>query len=773
MNNVTSPKLNPELQRIIESRHHDPFAVLGRHPQDEKLVVRAHLPYAQEVHIAEGNLLMERIPNTDLFEWRGKIAQVPERYRLIWRDSDHHEHISYDPYCFPPQIPDFDLYLFGEGKHWHSYRFLGAHPHQVDNVAGVLFAVWAPSAERVSVVGNFNRWDGRIHPMRVRGGSGVWELFIPNLCPGDLYKFELRNRHSGAILLKSDPYGQHFELRPSTSTIVTKPSAYAWRDTEWLDKRKASDWLHQSMSVYEIHLGSWRRGPEGEFLNYRELAHQLVDYVKDLGFSHIELLPITEHPYDASWGYQTTGYYAPTSRFGTPDDFRYFIDYCHQHDVGVILDWVPAHFPKDAAGLARFDGEALYEHTDPRKGEHLDWGTLIFNFGRYEVKNFLLSSALYWIEEFHLDGLRVDAVASMLYLDYSRKEGEWIPNKYGGRENLEAIDFMRELNTVVHSEHPGAMVIAEESTSWPQVTRPTYLGGLGFSMKWNMGWMNDTLRYVAQQPIHRKYHHDLLTFSMLYCFTENFMLPFSHDEVVHGKGSMINKMPGDEWQRFANLRLLYLYMFTHPGKKLLFMGTEFGQGTEWNSATTLDWYVLQYDLHQGMQLMVKDLNRLYHSEPTLHHYEFEWQGFDWIDCHDADQSILSYLRKKDDDFLVVVVNFTPVPRHGYRIGVPRGGRYTEIFNSDSHYYAGSGVGNGGIELIAEAHPWMDRPYSVTITVPPLGGLVLRPLEPAPKPVAVIEAEIAKDEDEEEKPITPLKTVIGRKVTAKAELAQPE
>jgi len=648
---------------------------------------------------------------------------------------------------------------------------LGAPQHAAGGVAGVLFAVWAPNAERVSVVGNFNRWDGRIHPMRVRGGSGIWELFIPNLCPGDLYKFEIRNRHSSAILLKSDPYGQHFELRPSTATIVTKPNTYAWRDEEWLDKRKSADWLHTPMSIYEVHLGSWRRGGEGEFIGYRELAHQLVEYVKDLGFSHIELLPITEHPYDASWGYQTTGYYAPTSRFGTPDDFRYFIDYCHQHDVGVILDWVPAHFPKDASGLARFDGEALYEHTDPRKGEHLDWGTLIFNFGRYEVKNFLLSSALYWIEEFHLDGLRVDAVASMLYLDYSRKEGEWIPNKYGGRENLEAIDFMRELNTVVHSEHPGAMVIAEESTSWPQVTRPTYLGGLGFSMKWNMGWMNDTLRYMAQNPIHRKYHHDLLTFSMLYCFTENFMLPFSHDEVVHGKGSMINKMPGDEWQRFANLRLLYLYMFTHPGKKLLFMGTEFGQGTEWNSAVTLDWYVLQYDFHKGMQLLVRDLNRLYHSESALHYYEFEWQGFDWIDCHDAEQSILSYLRKKDDDFLVVVVNFTPVPRHGYRIGVPRAGRYTEVFNSDSHYYAGSGVGNGGMDLIAEDQPWMDRPYSVTITVPPLGGLVLRPQEPPPPKLAVAAVEVANNLVPDE--IVSSASALSEAVVTKAQLANEE
>jgi len=723
-----SSKINPELQRLLEARHHDPFALLGRHPQDDKVVVRAHMPYARDVEIAEGNLPMHRVDNSDLFEWEGDPKQVPERYQLRWRDSDNNEQVAHDPYCFPPQIADFDLYLFGEGKHWHAYRFLGAHPHTADGVSGVLFGVWAPNAERVSVVGNFNRWDGRCHPMRGRGASGIWELFIPNLCPGDLYKFELRNRHSGVVFLKSDPYGQQFEMRPSTSTIVPKVDNYGWRDGEWMEGRNNFDWLHQPISIYEVHLGSWRRGWEGEFLNYRDLVHQLVEYVKDMGFTHIELLPITEHPYDASWGYQTTGYYAPTSRFGTPDDFRYFVDYCHQNGIGVILDWVPAHFPKDAHGLARFDGEALYEHADPRKGEHLDWSTLIFNFGRYEVKNFLLSSAFYWLEEFHLDGLRVDAVASMLYLDYSRTE--WIPNKYGGRENLEAIDFLRELNTVVHSEHPGALVIAEESTSWPQVTRPTYVGGLGFTIKWNMGWMNDTLRYMLQDSVHRKYHHDLLTFSMLYCFTENFMLPFSHDEVVHGKGSMLNKMPGDEWQRFANLRLLYTYMFTHPGKKLLFMGTEFGQGTEWNDATTLDWYVLQYGFHQGLQLLVKDLNRLYRTSSALHHFEFEWQGFEWIDCHDAEQSIVSYVRKNGDDFLVVTVNSPPVPRHGYRIGVPRHGRYSEALNSDSHYYGGSGVGNGDIELNAQEWPWMERPYSLCVTVPPLGGIVLRP-EPLP------------------------------------------
>ena len=723
---VVSSQLNEDLHRIIEARHHDPFSVLGRHPTEgDGIMVRAFVPNAIEVSLAEGERPMQRVADTALFEWSGSPDEVPERYRLIWRDDWHCEHISFDPYCFPPQVPDLDLYLFGEGKHWHAYRFLGAHPHEADGVGGVLFAVWAPNAERVSVVGDFNRWDGRIYPMRVRGGSGVWELFIPNLTPGVYYKFEVRNRHSGSVILKSDPYGQRFELRPGTATIVVPDKPYDWTDATWLEQRKTWDWLHAPMSIYEVHLGSWQRGWEGEFLNYRELARQLVDYVKDMGFSHIELLPITEHPYDPSWGYQCTGYYAPTSRFGEPDDFRYFVDYCHQHGIGVFLDWVPAHFPKDAQGLARFDGEALFEHMDPRKGEHKDWSTLIFNFGRYEVKNFLLSSALFWLEEYHLDGLRVDAVASMLYLDYSRKEGEWIPNQYGGRENLEAIDFLRELNTVVHDQHPGALVMAEESTSWPQVTRPTYVGGLGFSLKWNMGWMNDTLRYMSREPIHRRYHHDLLTFSMLYAFTENFLLPFSHDEVVHGKGSMLNKMPGDEWQRFANLRALYTYMFTHPGKKLLFMGTEFGQGTEWNNTQVLDWYVLQFDFHKGLQALVKDLNRLYHDTEALHYQEFEWQGFDWIDCHDADQSILAYVRKKDKDFLAMVVNFTPVPRQGYRLGVPRAGAYTEILNSDAQQYGGSGVIND-YPLHTEAVSWMGRPYSLVLNLPPLGVLVLRP-----------------------------------------------
>jgi 1,4-alpha-glucan branching enzyme len=724
---MSRPNIDSDLRKIVEARHHDPFSVLGRHADGEQSVVRAHFPDCIQVTIAEGELPMQRIPDTDIFEWRGARGEVPERYRLIWRDKSHHEHITHDPYGFPPQLSEFDLHLFGEGKHWHAYRFLGAHPRVVDGVGGVLFAVWAPNAERVSVVGDFNRWDGRIHPMRARGATGVWELFIPDLELGALYKFEIRNRHNGKVFLKSDPYGQAFEQRPKTSSIVVEDSRFPWQDQAWMAKREQTEWLHAPLSIYEVHLGSWQRGWEGEMLNYRELAKRLVDYVREMGFSHIELMPITEHPYDPSWGYQTTGYYAPTSRFGNPEDFRWFVDYCHRHDIGVLLDWVPAHFPKDAHGLAWFDGEPLYEHADPRRGEHLDWSTLIYNYKRNEVKNFLLSNAVYWLEEFHLDGLRVDAVASMLYLDYSRED--WLPNEYGGRENLEAIDFLKELNKVVHGEHPGALVMAEESTAWPQVTQPTYLGGLGFSMKWNMGWMNDTLEYMARDSIHRHYHQGELTFSMIYAFTENFLLPFSHDEVVHGKGSMLNKMPGDEWQRFGNLRLLYTYMFTHPGKKLLFMGTEFGQGTEWDASGVLDWYVLDYPRHQGLQRLVKDLNRLYANSGALHQYDFDSRGFAWIDCNDAQNSVLVYQRRSDKDVMVIALNFTPIPRTGYRIGVPRDGAYLEVLNSDSEYYGGSNMGNGPGLLIAEEQPWMNNPYSLTLTLPPLGAILLKPEGP--------------------------------------------
>ncbi len=723
LSSSTLPSLPRDLQNIQQARHYNPFSVLGRHQEKEKVTVRAFLPFAEQVTLQPGNIALQRHSGTDIFEWQGNARQVPEHYQLTWIDEAGHAHTHYDPYCFAAQLEDFDLHLFSEGKHWHAYRFLGARLHEIGGIQGVLFAVWAPNAERVSVVGEFNRWDGRCHPMRVHP-AGVWELFIPALPADTLYKYELRARN-GDILLKTDPYGRHFELRPNTASIVLNDSDYDWQDAAWMDKRQKSDWLHTPMSIYEVHLGSWQRDEEDNFLNYRELAHRLVDYVKEMGFSHIELLPITEHPFDGSWGYQTTGYYAPTSRFGTPQDFRYFVNYCHQHDIGVFLDWVPAHFPKDAHGLARFDGTALYEHEDPRKGEHLDWSTLIYNYSRHEVKNFLLSSAVFWLEECHLDGLRVDAVASMLYLDYSRED--WIPNEYGGRENLEAIEFLRELNSVSHGEHPGTLIMAEESTSWPQVTRPAWLGGLGFSIKWNMGWMNDTLSFISKDPIHRKYHHDMLTFSMLYAFTENFLLPFSHDEVVHGKHSMLYKMPGDEWQRFANLRLLYTYMFTHPGKKLLFMGTEFGQGDEWDAAKVLDWYVLDYAYHQGLKSLVKDLNQLYHHNPALYHYEFEWNGFEWVDCHDAEQSILSYIRKNDDEHLVVIINFTPIPRENYRIGVPEGGYYQEIFNSDSTYYGGSNLGNGMGALATEDKAWMERPYSLSLTIPPLAAIVLQPV----------------------------------------------
>ncbi len=750
-------QITDRLKSIQEARHHDPFDVLGRHKEHGQTVIRVFLPNAQQVALAEGNRPMQRVEGTDIFEWWGDDADLPAHYRMIWKDSSQYEHIGHDPYSFAPQLSDFDLHLFGEGKHWHAYRMLGAHAKVVDGIAGVLFSVWAPNAQRVSVVGSFNRWDGRQHPMRVHNSRGVWELFIPDIRPGELYKFEIRNRDSGQIGLKADPYGQHFELRPKTASIVVDAPEHVWADQAWLEKRKKSDWLHQPLSIFEVHLGSWRRGEEGEFLNYRELAHQLVAYVKDLGFTHVELMPITEHPYDKSWGYQTTGYYAPTSRYGTPDDFRYFVDYCHQHDIGVLLDWVPAHFPKDAHGLARFDGTCLYEHSDPRKGEHMDWATLIYNYRRHEVKNFLLSSAMFWLEELHLDGLRVDAVASMLYLDYSRTE--WIPNEHGGRENLEAIEFLQELNKVMHGEHPGVLIMAEESTAWGGVTKPVYLGGLGFSLKWNMGWMNDTLSYIKNDPVHRKYHHNNLTFSMLYAFSENFLLPFSHDEVVHGKQNMLNKVPGDEWQRFANLRVLYTYQFTHPGKKLLFMGTEFGQGVEWNSGAVLDWYVLDYPLHHGLQRMIKDLNALYAASPELHRYEFDWKGFEWLDCNDAERSVLSFLRRTDASFYVVILNFTPVPREGYRLGVPETlpaegtehPTYVEIFNSDSAYYGGSNLGNGLGALTAEPQEWNGRPYSLRVTVPPLGAVILKPVLPAPR--AHLEYSLAEPETAEGKEIT--------------------
>jgi len=709
-------------QLILEARHHDPFSVLGRHVAGDQAKVRVLLPGAAGVRIAEPDLAMQRIEGTDLFVWEGPAAELPERYRLVWRDAQGQEHSRFDPYCFPPQLGDFDLHLFGEGGHWNAYRFLGAHVHTADEVEGVLFAVWAPNAERVSVVGDFNRWDGRAHAMRVRGGSGIWEIFIPGLRSGSLYKYEIRAR-AGHLVIKSDPYSAQYQLRPDTAGVVTSPSSYRWGDNTWMSARERADWQHRAMSIYEVHLGSWAQTAQAGFLNYRDLARRLADYATDMGFTHVELLPITEHPLDASWGYQATGYFAPTSRYGTPDDFRYFVDHLHQRGIGVILDWVPAHFPRDEHALARFDGTALYEHEDPRRSEHRDWGTLIFNYGRNEVKNFLLASAICWLEEFHLDGLRVDAVASMLYLDYSREPGEWIPNKHGGRENLEAVEFLRHLNRVTHEQFPGSLVIAEESTAWPQVSRPTWLGGLGFSMKWNMGWMHDTLSYMSQDPVFRHYHHDLLTFGLVYVFSENFVLPFSHDEVVHGKRSMIDKMPGDAWQKLASLRLLYTFMFTYPGKKLLFMGNEFAHGREWSESQLLDWWLLERREHLGVQALVRELNRLYRALPALHDLDFEYQGFTWIDCHDASQSVLSYLRTaRDGNLVVVALNFTPVPRRDYRIGAPQPGFYREILNSDSEYYGGSNLGNAG-GIAAEPVPWMGREHSIALTLPPLAGII--------------------------------------------------
>ncbi|WP_347329763.1 1,4-alpha-glucan branching protein GlgB [Marinimicrobium locisalis] len=715
-------------ERLAQARHHDPFQVLGCHPLpgDASLVTfRVFLPYAKSISITGVNatLTLTRETKDGLWCWKGEKAALPPHPELEWKDTEGCTYTERTPYTFAPQVGELDLHLFGEGRHWQVQDVLGAHCKTVDGVEGVLFATWAPAAERVSVIGDFNLWDERRHPMRVLGGSGVWELFVPGLSPDNLYKFSVRNRESGQVQSKADPYGRAFEIRPQTAARVVPPTRYRWGDADWLEQRATWDWQAAPMSVYELHLSSWQKTQEGGFMNYRDLAHQIADYVRPLGFTHIELLPITEHPLDDSWGYQTTGYYAPTSRFGSPDDFRYFVDYLHQAGVGVLLDWVPAHFPKDEHALARYDGTALYEHEDPRRGEHRDWGTLIYNYGRNEVRNFLLANALYWLKEFHIDGLRVDAVASMLYLDYSREEGDWLPNRYGGNENLEAIDFLRQLNELCHGEHPGSLVMAEESTAWPQVTRPTWVGGLGFSMKWNMGWMHDTLVYMSKDPIYRHYHHDQLTFGLVYAFTENFMLPFSHDEVVHGKGSLLGKMPGDDWQKFANLRLLYSYQWTYPGNKLLFMGSEFAQRKEWAYREPLDWGLLDHAPHRGILSTVTDLNHLYRNRTELHQRGFRPEGFEWIDCHDSTQSIISYLRSSEDGFLVVVLNFTPTPREGYRLGVPSAGEYREIFNSDSTYYGGSNLGNP-LPIPAEASPWMNRPYSIQVTLPPLGAIIL-------------------------------------------------
>lgn len=716
--------MKSDLEKIVLAKHHDPFSLIGNQAKYHDDFILFYSPDTQQLSLTDKNTQTSRLADSDFFFCTEDLDKLSEHYLINRIDSSNKIESFIDPYSFKPQLSDYDLNLFSAGKHLHIYKILGAHPKIIDGIEGVLFATWAPNATRVSVIGDFNNWDGRRHPMRNRGNSGVWELFIPGLNSDSHYKYEILNRDTAVVVQKSDPYAQQLELRPRTASVICNKTKYNWQDKSWTTTRLKHDWLHEPLSIYECHLGSWQRDDNNYFLNYRELAHQLVAYIKETAFTHIELLPITEHPLDASWGYQTTGYFAPTRRFGDADDFRYFVDHCHQNNIGVILDWVPAHFPKDPHGLASYDGTPLYEHEDPKKGEHRDWGTLIYNYGRNEVKNFLISSAVFWLEEFHLDGLRVDAVASMLYLDYSREADDWIPNQHGGNENLEAIEFMRELNEVTHANFPGTMIMAEESTAWPQVTRPTSIGGLGFSTKWNMGWMHDSLNYISKDPVHRHFHHHQLTFGLLYLFSENFILPFSHDEVVHGKSSMLYKMPGDEWQRFANLRLLYTYMFTYPGKKLLFMGCEFGQGDEWNNDKALDWYVLQYPLHAGVKQLVTDLNNLYRTETALHKFDFDPEGFEWIDCHDTDQSILSYLRKADNESIITILNFTPIIRENYRIGVPEDGCYEIVLNSDSDYYSGSNAGGHTI-IKSENIRWMNRDNSICLTLPPLAALIIK------------------------------------------------
>ena len=624
-------------------------------------------------------------------------------------------------------LTDDDLYLFNEGSHFRLYEKLGAHLMTVDGVEGTHFSVWAPNAEQVYVIGDFNGWDKSSHPLRPRGQSGIWQGFIPGVGQGANYKYHLVSRYRGYRVDKADPFAFYDEVPPRTGSVVWDLK-YTWGDQEWIGKRGRANALDAPMAIYEVHLGSWMRAPEegARPLTYRELAPQLADYVKRMGFTHVEFLPVMEHPFYGSWGYQTVGYFAPTSRYGEPRDFMYLIDCLHQHDIGVILDWVPSHFPSDEHGLAFFDGTHLIEHADPRKGIHPDWNSFIFNYGRDEVRGFLISSAFFWLDKYHADGLRLDAVASMLYLDYSRKKGEWIPNKYGGRENLEAIAFLRRFNEEVYKSYPHVQTLAEESTDWPMVSRPTYVGGLGFGIKWDMGWMHDTLKYMSKEAIHRKYHHNQLTFRMVYAFHENFVLPLSHDEVVHGKGSLLGKMPGDDWQKFANLRLLFSYMYAQPGKKLIFMGGEFGQWNEWYHDSSLDWHLLDYPLHSGVQRLVEDLNKLYKNEPSLHELDFHPDGFEWIDCNDSQSSVLSFIRKgsSSEDILLAVCNFTPVPRFNYRVGVPRGGYWREIFNSDSKEYGGSGHGNmGGVE--ASAISFHGRPQSLNLTLPPLGAVFFK------------------------------------------------
>ncbi|MGD1904599.1 MAG: 1,4-alpha-glucan branching enzyme [Leptolyngbyaceae cyanobacterium] len=743
-----------QINRIVWNQHHNPFEVLGPHmiQQDGKTIwaVRAYLPNAEAAWVIlpedRQEYAMESGHEPHFFECLIETEELAN-YQIRCKEGEHHQ-VIYDPYAFKTRrITDFDIHLFAEGNHHRIYEKLGAHLTTMEGVSGVYFAIWAPNARNISVLGDFNNWDGRKHQMRLTGG-GIWELFIPELAVGASYKYEIKNEH-GHIYEKSDPYGFQQETRPKTASIVANLDGYSWNDADWMEARRNSDPLAKPVSVYEVHIGSWLHAssaepakradgsiepavsvaelkPGARFLTYRELAERLIPYVKELGFTHIELLPIAEHPFDGSWGYQVTGYYASTSRYGSPEDFMYFVDQCHLNGIGVLVDWVPGHFPKDGHGLAFFDGTHLYEHADPRKGEHKEWGTLVFNYGRNEVRNFLVANAIFWFDKYHIDGIRVDAVASMLYLDYCREPGEWVTNDYGGRENIEAADFLRQGNHLLFSYYPGVLSIAEESTSWPMVSWPTYVGGLGFNQKWNMGWMHDMLDYFSMDPWFRQFHQNNVTFSIWYAFSENFMLALSHDEVVHGKSNMLGKMPGDEWQKFANLRCLFAYMFMHPGKKTLFMSMEFGQWSEWNVWADLEWHLLEHEPHKNHKHFIGALNAFYKSEPALYTQDFTQEGFEWVACSDNRHSVVAFIRrdKESNDFIVVVCNFTPQPHSHYRVGVPERGYYREIFNSDSRAYGGSNMGNLGGKW-SDDWAYHNRPYSVDLTLPPLGVVALK------------------------------------------------
>jgi 1,4-alpha-glucan branching enzyme len=732
---TTVDPLKIELELLVSGEHGDPHHVLGVHEDGDDTVVRGYRPDAEAMAalLPDGQRVeMEQVHPAGVF-----CGRIHESVRELLQTGGYRFEVRYpgeatytveDPYRFWPVLGDLDVYLIGEGRHEQMWCNLGAHVREHQGATGVSFVVWAPNARGVRVVGDFNSWDGRLNPMRRLGTSGLWELFLPGVEPGQKYKYEIIDAN-GQLRLNADPFAFATENPPGTASVVWQ-THYEWDDDDWLRDREERDVLHSPFTVYECHLASWRTVPEENDrpLTYRELAAQLPAYLNEHGFTHVEFLPVAEHPFGGSWGYQVSAYYAPTARFGTPDDFKYLVDELHRAGIGVIVDWVPAHFPKDDFALARFDGTALYEHADPRQGEHPDWGTLVFNFGRNEVRNFLLANALFWVSEYHIDGLRVDAVASMLYLDYSRKDGEWVPNKFGGRENLEAVDFLKEFNITVMGKHPGVVTIAEESTAWPMVSRPTYVGGLGFMLKWNMGWMHDTLDYFHHEPVHRRYHHSELTFGMLYAFTENFVLPLSHDEVVHGKGSLLQKMPGDRWQQLANLRALYAWMWAHPGKKLLFMGAEMGQDREWSHDRSLDWHLLQHPSHEGVDRLLKTLNVLYKERPALWEQDFEWTGFAWIDANDSDQSVLSFVRYPSDREagrpLACIANLTPLAREGYRIGVPRGGYWREVLNTDATDFWGSGVVNGAI--CADGYAWHGFDQSLALTLPPLGVVWLEP-----------------------------------------------